>query len=244
MIPNSGDPSRPCPGVPDEQVYDAQTNPDGVRCTLQDYMVNAFGRDEHGWARRGFDNIGIQYGLKGLRQGLISPAQFVDFNTHIGGADLDLNITAERTAGRPDRAPAPLPDRRDQLGQQPRPGRDHRPARARPGRLPRRLPHLRDAGAPAAQLRHRGQPGAVARPGAADRRPVVRRRRRLRHGPLAGPRPRRPAQGPAGAQDHRGQARQRRRPLHRRRRRRAAGGGLRPDGGRLRHAAPGRRRAR
>ena len=36
----------------------------------------------------------------------------------------------------------------------------------------------------------------------------------------------------------------RRRPLHRRRRRRGAGGGLRPDGGRLRHPAPGRRRAR
>jgi hypothetical protein len=101
VIPNSGDPSRSCPGVPDDQVYDAQTNPDGVRCTLQDYMVNAFGVDENGWARRGFDNIGIQYGLKGLRQGLISPAQFVDFNTHIGGADLDLNITAERTVADP-----------------------------------------------------------------------------------------------------------------------------------------------
>src|SRR3954451_23433251 len=84
-IPNSGNPSRSCPGVPDDQVYNAQTNPDGVRCTLQDYMVNAFGRDSHGFARRGFDNVGIQYGLKGLRQGLISPAQFVDFNTGIGG---------------------------------------------------------------------------------------------------------------------------------------------------------------
>ena len=140
-----------------------QTNPGGVRCTLQDYMVNAFGRDERGWARRGFDNVGIQYGLKGLRQGLISPAQFVDFNAHIGGGDLDLNITAGAHGGRPDRAAAPVPDRRDQLGQQPRPGRDHRPARPRPRRLPRRLPHLRDAGAARAQLRHRGQPGPVAR---------------------------------------------------------------------------------
>jgi hypothetical protein len=101
VIPNSGDPSRSCPGVPDDQVYDAATNPDGVRCTLQDYMVNAFGVDANGWARRGFDNVGIQYGLKGLRQGLISPAQFVDFNTHIGGADLDLEITPERTAADP-----------------------------------------------------------------------------------------------------------------------------------------------
>jgi hypothetical protein len=101
VIPNSGNPSRSCPGVPADQVYDAQTNPTGVRCTLQDYMVNAFGRDENGFARRGFDNVGIQYGLKGLRQGLISPAQFVDFNSHIGGADMDLNITPERTAADP-----------------------------------------------------------------------------------------------------------------------------------------------
>jgi hypothetical protein len=101
VIPNSGNPSRSCPGVPDDKVYDAQTNPHGVRCTLQDYMVNAFGRDKRGFARRGFDNVGIQYGLKGLRQGLISPAQFVDFNTHIGGADIDLNIVPERTAADP-----------------------------------------------------------------------------------------------------------------------------------------------
>jgi hypothetical protein len=101
VIPNSGDPSRSCPGLSQAQVYDAQTNPHGVRCTLQDYMVNAFGRDSRGFARRGFDNVGVQYGLKGLRQGQISPAQFVDFNTRIGGADIDLNITAARTAADP-----------------------------------------------------------------------------------------------------------------------------------------------
>ena len=100
-IPNSGEPSRSCPGVPDDQVYDERTNPGGVRCTLHDYMVNAFGRDERGFARRGFDNIGIQYGLEGLRDGRVSAAQFVDFNTHIGGADIDLNITRERTPADP-----------------------------------------------------------------------------------------------------------------------------------------------
>src|SRR3954466_3010640 len=101
VIPNSGDPSRSCPGVPQDKVYNAQTNPKGVRCTLQDYMVNAFGRDEHGWARRGFDNVGIQYGLQGLREGLISPAQFADFNAHIGGGGPDLNIIPTRTAADP-----------------------------------------------------------------------------------------------------------------------------------------------
>jgi hypothetical protein len=101
VIPNSGEPSRSCPGVPASQVYDENTNPKGVRCTLQDYMVNAFGRDKHGFARRGFDNVGVQYGLDGLRDGRISPAQFVDFNTHIGGADLDLNVTKRRTKADP-----------------------------------------------------------------------------------------------------------------------------------------------
>src|SRR3954449_3285185 len=67
-------------------------------------MVNASGRDPRAFARRGFDNVGIQYGLKGLRRGDISPAQFVDFNRHIGGADIDLNITPSRTAADP---PAP-----------------------------------------------------------------------------------------------------------------------------------------
>jgi hypothetical protein len=101
VIPNSGNPSRSCPGVPANQVYNAQTNPHGVRCTLQDYMVNAFGRDARGFARRGFDDVGVQYGLKGLREGRVSVAQFVDFNSHIGGADIDLNITPDRTAADP-----------------------------------------------------------------------------------------------------------------------------------------------
>src|SRR3954471_7851848 len=100
-LPKPGDPSRSCPGVPPDQVYDAQTNPHGVRCTLQDYMVNAFGRDSRGFARRGFDNVGVQYGLKGLRQGEISPAQFADFNSAIGGADIDLKLTQARTAADP-----------------------------------------------------------------------------------------------------------------------------------------------
>jgi hypothetical protein len=100
-IPNSGDPSRDCPGVPPDKVYDPKTNPNGVRCTLQDYMVNAFGRDEHGLARLGFDTVGVQYGLKGLRQGLISPAQFADFNSRIGSADRDFEITPTRLEADP-----------------------------------------------------------------------------------------------------------------------------------------------
>jgi hypothetical protein len=99
VIPNSGFPNRSCPGVPASQVYNAQSNPHGVRCTLQDYMVNVFGRRPgDGFANRPFDNVGIQYGLKGLRQGLLTAAQFVDLNSHIGGADIDANLQQQRSA--------------------------------------------------------------------------------------------------------------------------------------------------
>jgi hypothetical protein len=100
VIPNSGDPSRPCPGVPPEDVYSAD-NPDGVRCTLQDYMVNVFGTRPDGKARRPFDNTGIQYGLSGLADGTITPSQFVDLNAEIGGFDLDANSTQDRMRADP-----------------------------------------------------------------------------------------------------------------------------------------------
>ena len=100
-IPNSGDPSRSCPGVPAAQVYDPKTNPGGVKCTLQDYMVNVFGKRPDGFANRPFDNVGIQYGLAGLRKGLVSAQQFVDLNTHIGGLDYNGDVSAARTTADP-----------------------------------------------------------------------------------------------------------------------------------------------
>ena len=102
-IASSGDPSRECPGVPPEQVYDPSTNPDGVRCTLHDYMINVFGkRPQDGFAGRPLGNIGLEYGRKALLAGRISPAQFVDLNEKIGSWDVDYNETPERTdADRP-----------------------------------------------------------------------------------------------------------------------------------------------
>ncbi|MGB8649133.1 MAG: DUF6351 family protein [Mycobacteriales bacterium] len=96
VIPNSGDPSRSCPGVPSGQVYDPKTNPKGVKCTLQDYMVNVFGKRKDGFANRPFSNVGIQYGLDGLRSGALSAAQFVDLNTHLGGLDYNGEVQAAR----------------------------------------------------------------------------------------------------------------------------------------------------
>jgi hypothetical protein len=82
--------------VPADQVYDPTTNPGGVKCTLQDYMVNVFGLRPDGFANRPFDNVGIQYGLDGLRTGALSPAQFVDLNTKVGSLDYNGNFQAPR----------------------------------------------------------------------------------------------------------------------------------------------------
>jgi hypothetical protein len=111
-IPNSGRPDRSCPGVPSEDVYDADSNPDGVRCSLQDYMRNVFGVDGQGFARRPISNVGVQYGLSGLLTFLgenigdltrpaLTPDQFVALNVNAGGYDIDFNRTAERTEADP-----------------------------------------------------------------------------------------------------------------------------------------------
>jgi LPXTG-motif cell wall-anchored protein len=114
VIPNSGEPTRSCPGVPAADVY-SESNPDGVRCTLNDYMVNVFGEFESGpdkgKARRPISNIGVQYGLSGLLSFLkgttdptrppLTPDQFAKLNAGVGGYDLDFNRTEQRTPADP-----------------------------------------------------------------------------------------------------------------------------------------------
>jgi hypothetical protein len=59
-------------------------------------MVNVFGKRPDGFANRPFDTVGIQFGLDGLRTGVLSPAQFVDLNSHIGGLDYNGAFTPSR----------------------------------------------------------------------------------------------------------------------------------------------------
>jgi hypothetical protein len=96
------DPSRSCPGVPAANVY-SSTNPNGVRCSLQDYMVNIFGRrPQDGFAGRPWDTTGVEYGRKALIAGRITPAQFADVNFKVGGRDIDYEPqTARAVADRP-----------------------------------------------------------------------------------------------------------------------------------------------
>lgn len=86
--------------VPEAQRYHTATNQNGARCTYQDNLVNVYGRDpKNGYARRPFDNVGVQYGLSALNAGVITFDQFVALNRSIGGFDIDGNLITQRAAG-------------------------------------------------------------------------------------------------------------------------------------------------
>ena len=89
--------------VPPAQIFDPVTNPDGIRCTVWDSMVNVYGRDPAtGYARRTLDNVGVQYGLGALNDGAIGIGAFLDLNEGIGGYDEDGELRAQRSVADPD----------------------------------------------------------------------------------------------------------------------------------------------
>jgi hypothetical protein len=104
-----GVPDDGCVGVPAEDTYNAETNPGGVRCTLADYMINVMGpRSQsvwtqpemtvgHGFAGLPLGDVGVQFGLEAVKKGDITTEQFVDLNSKIGGVDIDINWTPQRS---------------------------------------------------------------------------------------------------------------------------------------------------
>ncbi|MGW7684129.1 DUF6351 family protein [Kribbella sp. NPDC054772] len=97
------DPRRNCAAVPVVLRYNPVTNPRGTRCDVFDHAINEYGADPAtGFARRPLDNVGVQYGLKVLRSGVITPAQFLDLNQRIGGFDADANLVPARTVADPE----------------------------------------------------------------------------------------------------------------------------------------------
>ncbi|MGK2955366.1 MAG: DUF6351 family protein [Solirubrobacterales bacterium] len=84
--------------VPVSVIFNAVTNPGGVRCTLWDNMVNIYGKDPNtGYARRAFDSVGVQYGLGALGSGAITLQQFIDLNEDVGGYDNNGDFSASRS---------------------------------------------------------------------------------------------------------------------------------------------------
>jgi hypothetical protein len=99
----SCDPSIPptVPGDPNT-VWNATTNPNGVRCSALQQIVNQLGVDPAtGFANSYLDNVGVQYGLEALRSGAITPAQFADLNAKIGGYDYLGEPSPQRSTASP-----------------------------------------------------------------------------------------------------------------------------------------------
>ena len=66
-----------------------------IEWTHWDDAVNVYGRDASGFARRTWDNVGVQYGLHALRDGHITPAEFLDLNATIGGWKASKDMVQE-----------------------------------------------------------------------------------------------------------------------------------------------------
>jgi hypothetical protein len=89
--------------TPKDSIYDARTNPKGVRCDLYSNEINVFGSDPRtGRARRPLDNVGVQYGLAAFNNGAIDAEQFIELNERAGGFDQDGHLIAARTEADPE----------------------------------------------------------------------------------------------------------------------------------------------
>ncbi len=71
--------------VPNAQFYEPQEDILAIRWTHYDDLRNVYGVDETGAARVTWDNVGVQYGLRSLKQSKITPAEFLHLNWHVGG---------------------------------------------------------------------------------------------------------------------------------------------------------------
>jgi len=87
--------------LPAALVYDPVTNPNGTRCGDPDLATAVWGTTAgiagSTRARQTGDNVGVQYGLKALRAGAITPEEFVTLNEKIGGTNADSNQQAARS---------------------------------------------------------------------------------------------------------------------------------------------------
>jgi hypothetical protein len=101
FVPVSNSGNKPGCDLKDQSlVWDPKSNPKGARCALADWRINIYGRDaKTGYARKTEDNVGLQYGLKGLNAGTISVDEFLDLNEKVGGYDDDGGFADHRSHG-------------------------------------------------------------------------------------------------------------------------------------------------
>jgi hypothetical protein len=71
--------------APNQQLME----PAGIMSTVQwthyDDLRNIYGVDENNNPRPTWDNVGVQYGLKSMKEGKITPDEFLDVNFKVGG---------------------------------------------------------------------------------------------------------------------------------------------------------------
>ncbi len=103
-----GEPESECAGIESSERFNAETDPAGVRCALADYEINLWGPEPesnwnaaekaagHGFAGDPLDNVGVEYGLDALKEGVITPAEFADINAKIGADNIEFKPTTER----------------------------------------------------------------------------------------------------------------------------------------------------
>lgn len=68
---------------------------EGVEWTHAGDLVNIYGVDDTGFARRPWDNVGVQYGLEAVASGAITPAEFLDLNAQVGGWKKSADMVVE-----------------------------------------------------------------------------------------------------------------------------------------------------
>jgi hypothetical protein len=68
-----------------QQLYEPQSDIAAIRWTHYDDLRNIYGTDATGAARPTWDNVGVQYGLKSMKEGKVTPEEFLDLNFKIGG---------------------------------------------------------------------------------------------------------------------------------------------------------------
>ncbi len=92
-----------CPtAIPVSARYHPVTNPNGIRCTSFEQIATQLGRNPaNGFAWRPLDNIGLEYGLEALQEGVITAEQFVSLNENVGGFDVIGQVVPERVVADP-----------------------------------------------------------------------------------------------------------------------------------------------
>ncbi|MGE0798667.1 MAG: DUF6351 family protein [Lautropia sp.] len=88
--------------LPASAVYDPQANPNGARCDPAGWAVSVWGLPSGSTSPAPTtDNTGVQYGLKALLDGRITPEEFVTINELVGGRDADGQSIPMRSVADP-----------------------------------------------------------------------------------------------------------------------------------------------